>query len=497
MGIPVYFKKIIQEHANIMQPVNAASLPDNFYLDANSIIYDAARDCQNKIGIVTDTLVIDATIHKIRSLIKIVKPLKCTFVAFDGIAPMGKMIQQRERRWKSSLCKQYTDSSDLLWDTMKITPGTEFMNLLSERVEKELADCATVSGSNEAGEGEHKIFKEVRSGDKGVVAIYGLDADLIMLSLLHLRHCSAINLFRETPEYITSIDSALDPNQTYFIDINQLAVRLLSFSEAQINDVDSKISDYVFACFLLGNDFLPHFPALSLRNNGMERLMKQLFECWRDDKNLVSGARVNWFNFKKLVTSLSKDEQAEFKRHNNKRMRPHEDENAFSALPILDKRLEREIAPQLKNWETRYYKLLTKNDSSSQHVLNICRLYCAQLEWCLRYYIGEKVDWQSAYELSYPPLLCDLSLYMEQPCTAYCTSNMHAELAQLLFVLPPSGHYLLPSDISEKLEQRHRAKLVRVVWAYCRYFWESHLEFQDQSFTDCSELVNKYDRSKT
>ena len=44
--------------------------------------------------------------------------------------------------------------------------------------------------------------------------IYGLDADLIMLTLIHTKICENLYLFRETPHFITSIDSNLVPERT-------------------------------------------------------------------------------------------------------------------------------------------------------------------------------------------------------------------------------------------------------------------------------------------
>ena len=54
------------------------------------------------------------------------------------------------------------------------------------------------SGSDQRGEGEHKLFGYIRNNkyqhENQCTVIYGLDADLIMLSLNHLRLCKK-NIF--------------------------------------------------------------------------------------------------------------------------------------------------------------------------------------------------------------------------------------------------------------------------------------------------------------
>ena len=68
-----------------------------------------------------------------------------------------------------------------------------------------------VSPPNEPGEGEHKIFEYIRQNkdyhQSSKTAIYGLDADLLMLTLNHLRCAEQLYLFRETPHFIKTIDS--------------------------------------------------------------------------------------------------------------------------------------------------------------------------------------------------------------------------------------------------------------------------------------------------
>ena len=118
-----------------------------------------------------------------------------------------------------------------------------------------------VSTSDVCGEGEHKIFKYIRDNASDHHAqnsvIYGLDADLIMLSINHLPISPNIYLFRETPHFIQSINPDLEPNESYVMDIPELA-RIITLDMNNGQELTSKqqinrIYDYIFLCFLRFN----------------------------------------------------------------------------------------------------------------------------------------------------------------------------------------------------------------------------------------------------
>ena len=72
---------------------------------------------------------------KIDTYIKKIKPMNRVIIAFDGVAPIAKLEQQRSRRFKSmfeiEINKECNISnSTLKWNKTAITPGTTFMDKL-------------------------------------------------------------------------------------------------------------------------------------------------------------------------------------------------------------------------------------------------------------------------------------------------------------------------------------------------------------------------------
>ena len=116
MGIPSYFNYVLKNHTKIIKRLNQHNCHELF-IDANSIIYDVVKQSEENIN----QRVYDSILELIHKL----KPT-FTFVAFDGVAPLAKMKQQKQRRYKSWVTKQIIPSNN--WNTNAITPGTTFMN---------------------------------------------------------------------------------------------------------------------------------------------------------------------------------------------------------------------------------------------------------------------------------------------------------------------------------------------------------------------------------
>jgi 5'-3' exonuclease len=529
MGIPSYFSYIIKNYPNIIKKYTTNILSvDNLYLDCNSIIYDAYHKMEfDKLTESVAISIIQNVILKIEEYISIIKPSKTLIIAFDGVAPVAKLEQQRSRRYKSWYQNEISRSifkkdKDDPWNTTAITPGTKFMAELNEMVSKHFSlkkynlTEIIVSGSNIVGEGEHKLFDFIRSNSEKHSSqntiIYGLDADLIMLSINHLHLCPNIYLFRETPHFIQSIDSSLEPNANYFLDIPELTKAIIKFMnndrEFDLIKNKNKVYDYIFLCFFLGNDFLPHFPAINIRTGGTDKMINAYRATFGDsNENLTDGKNINWKNVRKVVQQLANLEEEYFiKEHKLRNSRqnhgmpdttPEEKFKKFDCIPTYEREMEIYINPVKPYWQTRYYRGLfgIKSDTSNEQKRDISINFLQGLEWTMKYYTSGCPDWRWRYKYNYPPLLQDLIHYIPLFETVFIPIkpvNPVSEIVQLCYVLPRTSLNLLPEklyyDLIRRYDHWYKGNC-DFVWAYCRYFWESHVEMGEIDINELERFI--------
>tara|TARA_Y100000768_G_C23990935_1_gene692851 strand:- start:2388 stop:3929 length:1542 start_codon:yes stop_codon:yes gene_type:complete len=507
MGIPCFYSYIVKNHGNIIKSLSKVTC-DNLYIDGNSIIYDsynALALCDN-----FEHALIQEIIIRLNALIIKVSPKSRCFITFDGVAPLAKLKQQRVRRFKSeyerNIRKGLGISTPAKWNTNAITPGTIFMKKLSQ----ELGDYylnsphkhinIVVSSSEEPGEGEHKIFTMVRNNIdyhlKTITCIYGLDADLIMLSLNHSQFCKYIVLYRETPLFIKQIDASLDPSRDYVLDIKSLEQTIAQ----DLGDV-SRITDYVFICFILGNDFIPHTPSINIRTNGIEVLMGVYNDVIvRQKRYLIRNGVIHWGNFKLFVNGLKQDEFSRIKEEYSKRRtyKPNKTalEDKLLFLPLLDKREEQMINPYEGYWQDRYYIHLNDIDRNNDKVLKtLCMNYLEGLEWTMKYYTFGCDNWSWKYNYLYAPLMSDLFRFIPNFNVNLVSNNKTNPVSpytQLSYVLPRSSHDLLPKNIVEFLHSNYNNYYDSGVikWAFFKYFWESVVQFQQIDIKQFNREIN-------
>tara|TARA_B100001093_G_scaffold10410_1_gene9722 strand:+ start:2053 stop:3630 length:1578 start_codon:yes stop_codon:yes gene_type:complete len=523
MGIPAYFSHIVKQHKDIIKKFNKDfGLVDNLLLDCNSIIYDCIRSIDSKNNF--ENILIKSVCTKIEDYIKDIKPTNTVYIAFDGVAPVAKLEQQRTRRYKShftnNIINSFKNAKTSYWDTTNITPGTNFMNKLSKYIHNYFNDSRNfnvknliISTSTSEGEGEHKLFSDIRKDNDYLnqkTVIYGLDADLIMLSLNHRKYCKEIYLFRETPEFIKHIDSSLSPNLLYVMDINILADELTKSlnNNTLINKEYQKnrIHDYIFICFMLGNDFIPHIPCINIRTHGITHLMDAYkIAVSNHNENITDGTKINWSIFRKFIKHLSDNEldyyNLEYKSRHRQSKRyfpsstPEECENKFLNLPIQNRTVEVYINPGEEYWKNRYYKKLFDVNYEKDIIKEICINYLEALEWTFKYYTIGCKDWSWCYKYHYPPLMSDLLKYIPYFDTEFIkkkSSSPVAPIVQLSYVLPRKSLDILPSKIQNILLSNvpeYYSDNWNFQWAFCKYFWESHIEMYPIDLEKLNKLL--------
>lgn len=514
MGIPNYFVQLIKSHSNIIKNFSKDSIKiNNLYIDSNSIIYDAINNIVYNNDTNYNYKLYKYVSEKIEEYINIIKPKNKIIIAFDGIAPVAKLEQQRNRRYKSWLQNNFVDK----WDTCNITPGTRFMQELNKFISNHFNNHKSyknieiiVSGSNIIGEGEHKIFDYIRSNklyhNNTNTIIYGLDADLIMLCLSHLYISNNIYLFRETPHFINSLNNTLFPEEKYLLDIYELCENIKQDMLYEIKRDDDCIIDYIFICFILGNDFLPHFPVLNLRTNGLTYLIETYKNIISINKEyIIKNNKINWKIFKKLINELAINEEKygieEMKIRNKmekKIKQTLKEEDKHLLLPILDRKVEKYINIGTHGWQYRYYKELFDIEINDERRKQICINYLEGLEWTFKYYTDECYDWRWKYNYEYPPLLEDLNKYIPYFETEFIENknkNNINELTQLSYVLPRNSLKLLPDNLFKYLITNHEEWYrldYKVKWSFCKYFWECHIEMPDINIDELEKLISNF-----
>ncbi len=530
MGIPSYFSFIVKNHPNIIRRLSKDTIKiNNFYLDSNSIIYDAVRtiNFEEDLCQTTNAKIISKVIQKIEEYISVIKPDNLIMISFDGTPPIAKLEQQRGRRYKSwyqnEMSRNIFKKTKLdPFNTAEITCGTPFMSELDKKMRNFFSNPVkygvnkiVVSGSDEPGEGESKIFNYLRTSEHvkndSTNIIYGLDADLIMLAINNLPINNNIFLFRETPEFIKSIDSSLEPNEHYLMDIPELAENITIDMNNGVELTDEqrhgRLYDYIFICFFLGNDFMPHFPSINIRTGGVHKMLNAYKATIGPNENLTDGKTIIWKNVRKLVQHLSDLEEEHIKNEMKKRDRgekmflpsetPEQIYAKFDLIPTYEREVEKYINPFKSGWRKRYYNCLfnTEYCDNEERIAQFCTNYLEGLEWTMKYYTTGCPDWRWCYKYEYPPLLGDLIKYVPYFDTSFIKENDAkpvSQLVQLCYVLPRHSLKLLPPNLHDKLLKNydHLYKTdCKFVWAYCKYFWESHVIMPDIDIDELEKFV--------
>ena len=230
MGIPSYYRLLCNKNPKTIQKTYTIKGKTILCLDFNCIVYY----CLQKLGeydennnFTYEKLLINEVCKYVEYIWKKAGACDELFIAVDGVVPMAKMKQQRLRRFKSIVLESYEIQQKVrtkekkVWDRNSITPGTIFMKKLHKDLQELCAKHKgwSVSGFDAPGEGEHKVMKYIRNSNAETCLVYGLDADLILLSMLNSFE-KKIYLMREELEFNRVVKDNYNEEQFLYLDID-------------------------------------------------------------------------------------------------------------------------------------------------------------------------------------------------------------------------------------------------------------------------------------
>ncbi len=414
----------------------------------------------------------------IDSLVAITRPTKTLVLAIDGVAPMAKQQQQRQRRYKSAFESSTTHNT---FDSTCISTGTKFMDGLSKHIsahtEKKIASGdwtfkVVLSSEKCPGEGEHKLMSYVREHGAATdtFCLNALDADLFMLSLGSMK--DNFYLLREEL-YTPSIDYM-------YVDIGRTRKKLIAEYTKEGDNTKDFINDFVLVCFLCGNDFLPNIPSVNICEQGLSKLL-EIYKKF--GTQIVVGGKIAMPIFLKFLALIAMDEETMFKR-----------KITHSSHYMPDSLVKYPFAfPEYREAYTKKYFGDSLKDASTT--------YIEGCQWILDYYIAGPSDWEWSYKYNYAPFVADILLSLEgfMPNYVCFESSPITPLAQLMCILPPTSFHLLPKPLStfylEYPEYYPSVDKVSINYEGKKYKWEGVINLPPINFdsirSGVAESINK------
>ena len=503
MGIPSFYRQLVRRFPHLITK-GVGPPPDWLCLDFNCAMYHALRKMppyQEENKLAWEGILCTSIATYMTELITMTKPKKGVYVSCDGAVCAAKRRQQRLRRfkgpWIAALEAGVKGQHNVLgWDQNALTPGSTFMGRLGSTLtdaghhaQKTAGVPITVSTTAEAGEGEHKLLAHMRHINRNLATplsctIYGLDADLILLSMLLSSETGAsVRLMREAQEF----EATRDSNEWRNLDINALAHVMIPTT------TKSNTNDFVATMSLLGNDFLPRSLTHTVRDDGIPNLITTLEKhVWGRNLRIVNpDGSLSREGVLAVVRSWALTEEEDItlaaqtalrvsRRHPGVGASPEETAmRRWNAQPAQWASSAKLLGPDnrlVKGWRKMYGTWAGKSVNN----------YVAGIAWVWEYYSGRAIDHGWCFEEHLPPLWSDVAAQLSNADG----DRIAAPPIQYPDPLPDWLHLLsvLPADSVARLLPPH----VQRFMARAPWYWPTSWSLFDIGKTqmwECEPII--------
>uniref|UniRef100_A0AAQ5Y0C8 5'-3' exoribonuclease n=1 Tax=Amphiprion ocellaris TaxID=80972 RepID=A0AAQ5Y0C8_AMPOC len=420
------------------------------------------------------------------------------------------------------------------FDSNCITPGTEFMDNLAQCLRYYVADRLSndpgwknvvvfLSDASVPGEGEHKIMDFIRrqraqpNHDPNTHhCLCGADADLIMLGLAthepnftiireefkpnkprpcalcgqmghEIKDCQGVA--REKKGQHDEFADTVPVSEQEFIFIRLCVLREYLARELTMAslpfpfDFERSVDDWVFMCFFVGNDFLPHLPSLEIREGAIDRLVNIYKDVvHKTGGYLTQNGFVNLERVEMIMQAVGVAEDNIFKKRKEDDVRFHciysscffilfihsfiyvfiflscqssagpsdstESRGVKRKAEDSDSEPEPEDNVRLweEGWKQRYYKTKFDVDATDDDFRRkVVQSYVEGLCWVLRYYYQGCASWKWYFPFHYAPFASDFKDIKGMFTEFEKETKPFKPLEQLMGVFPAASGNFLPS----------------------------------------------------
>jgi 5'-3' exoribonuclease 1 len=338
------------------------------------------------------------------------------------------------------------------------------------------------SSYKEEGEGEHKIYKYMKEkyiNYNYIHIIYGLDADLIFLSLAS--NFSSLYLLREGTEF------GKNNIQFNYVDIDQTkaTINLIMNDKIGINEEVNEVNgetkevngetnyynDFIILCYFLGNDFIPHLPSIDIKKDGMDILLNAYADMilYTNDKLLDDEYNLNLTSLKIFIKSLANIEDMLIKtrlfEHLNRedKFRCQSKEKFdielfnYDNLKYIKKSDPFMYFNELISFDEsrfRYYEYYLHTTINQDIMIEkMVQSYFEIFSWVIDYYFKGCKNWRQKYEFNVAPFITDIYRFFDKINFEDIFAKIKQNLGpftinqQLISVIPVTYKKIIPKNL--------------------------------------------------
>jgi 5'-3' exonuclease len=484
--------KFSHHHSQNLHTLTQGATVGRFFIDFNAVIHNAINEVYETDD--PDELermynmtaaywtssggVLDLILTEIFDQINLVRPTRLVYIAADGPVMKAKLMQQRQRSYKSDTSQPFNRN--------QVKPGTDFMTTICSRVRQALKIWAKegsesgeyrpaeihLSDAFDEGEGEHKIMtllnnknSNPRGSQREVDVIYSPDSDVHFLSYIHAN--------TKRTFIMRKLHEVTNENEPYeFFDATKIREEILRKYGF------GNIQDFVLVCCFGGNDFIPALPFAKFGDgNVFDAITYTYVKVFghRSSPALYSDNNIKWEALARYLSVLEIEsrkflEKAALNQIENIDRYYNAEANEDRRSAVLQWSLmgvDGDVEFNSTLFNERYKKYIFGTfhesdmiresfnfDATQDQVAN----YLEGLAWVMSYYHtqGTNVNHDWCYTFHYPPDIIDIRKYLvlnhEDPIWTETPLNrthqtLNTPLEHLVTILKREELWMLPQIV--------------------------------------------------